>query len=265
MNRVKYTGCLVLLVGILVACGNRDKGDGVRLPRMKEEVLIERLDRLSSTSVEFFYSKIKTKYKDSAQSVSFKTSLRILEDSAVNLLITYARFPVVNAVISKDSMKITNKRENCYILEEVDYIKQQFGVDFTHRNIEELFLGLPVGFQSGAKYHRTKDVTNYTLCSHSKRELDDLKQGELVFYYTLTEDAEFLKSTVIESPSDSTVIRIECKEREAISGHTFPMKMIVIVQRKDQEICAEMEYTKTRIDNNDGIHFVIPESYEACE
>ena len=254
----------VISIFALISCGNRER-NGEKLPKLKDELLLSRLDSLASQSFDFFYSKITTNYKDSAQSVNFKTSLRLINDSAANMLITYARFPVVNAVITKDSLKMTNKREKCYILEEVAFIKESYGIEFSHRNIEELFLGLPIGYDANREYHRVKDPINYTLSSHEKKEIDDLAKDEIVFYYDFTNDAKQLKSVRIESPSDSTQLRIKYEEFELIGAQNFPKKAIVTIQRGDQNILAELNYNKSRTDENEGIHFIIPESYEECE
>ncbi|MGB0914611.1 MAG: DUF4292 domain-containing protein, partial [Crocinitomicaceae bacterium] len=104
----------VLFILALTSCGSKKEQAGDKLAKAKDTELTQVLDSLSSVKFDYFYSKISTKYKDSSQNVSFKTSVRITKDSAVNTLITFARFPVFNAIVTLDSVKVTDKQKKCY-------------------------------------------------------------------------------------------------------------------------------------------------------
>ena len=144
-NRYKILFSFVLVAVIAVSCKTRVPGDIEKLPRVKDEILLEALDEVSTYNFRTFYSKITTEYKDSSRKVSFRTSIRMMKDSILNATISYASIPIINSVISPDSVYISNKREKCYIEESIEYFKQSFGVSFTHMNLEELLLGKPLG------------------------------------------------------------------------------------------------------------------------
>lgn len=84
----------------------------VKVERKRTADLITMLDSLSKTKPKTFYAKIATSYKDTNQEVSFKTSVRIIKDSAITAMITYAGIPLVNSIITKDSLQFTNKKKN---------------------------------------------------------------------------------------------------------------------------------------------------------
>ena len=113
--------------------------NGDKLPKIKDKELVDRLDSLSKIEPRTFYSKLDINYKDSTTDISFKTSLKIVADSAVSAIITYARIPIVTAMVTKDTITVVNKREKCYTVQSLDYLKTTFGVDFTYENMEELF------------------------------------------------------------------------------------------------------------------------------
>ena len=69
-----------------------------------------------------FYTKVSTKYSDTSQNISFKTSIRLVKDSAVNALITYAGFPIYNSVVTPDSLILVNKRGKCYTKTKLNFI-----------------------------------------------------------------------------------------------------------------------------------------------
>lgn len=252
---------------VLMACGTKRAGHLEKLPKAKDNELMDALDSLSNQKFEHFYAKINTKYQDSSQRVSFKTSIRMREDSVVNALITYARIPIINALVSTDSIKISNKREKCYEEQSLDYIKNNFGVDFTYRNLEELFLGFPLGYDNEEKYFRVKDPYAYIICSHRKKQVQRIERkddDEVIIYYILNEDLNQLNSMIVESPKDTTTIKVDYLTRMEADGFQVPNEMKVVITTPRQEINIEMEYSKARIGEKEEIYFVIPEGYDNC-
>lgn len=268
MNQFTKYGFWILSFLILSSCTNNLAHDGVKLEKLKDTEITDVLDSLSSTEYRYFYTKLSTKYKDSAQSVSFKTSIRITRDSAVNALVTFARFPVLNAIVSKDSVQLTDKQKKCYSKESLSYLKESFGLDFSHSNVEELFFGMPVGYVKGDKYYRVDDPFNYTISSHSKREIkknEKKDEREIITFYTLTDDLKQLKNIVIESPQDSTIIRLDYLSFEVVDGFIMPFEVTVSIESPKKSIFVQLEYNKTRIDEPEPIYFTIPEGYEQCK
>jgi hypothetical protein len=97
-----------------------DLMNGDKLPKIKDKELVDRLDSLSKIEPRTFYSKLDINYKDSTTDISFKTSLKIVADSAISAIITYARIPIVTAMVTKDTITVVNKREKCYTVQSLD-------------------------------------------------------------------------------------------------------------------------------------------------
>jgi len=244
----------------------------VKLPKKKPQELIQVLDSLSKPKPGFFYTKISTSYTDTNQNISFKTSVRMVKDSAINTLITYAKIPIVNAIISTDSVTIVNKRDKCYIRQSLSYIKDNFGIDFNYRNIEELILGMPLDYDTAQKYFVIHDPHNYIVSSHKKRELkridrqDKVPQREdIAIQYYLTDDAKSLKGMFIESPEDSTTIRVDYLKRDTVSGYSVPIEVYIRIVSPRNDIRIELSYDKVEIDRPQPLIMVIPEGYEECK
>ena len=247
---------------LLASCGNRREGED-KLPRVKDVVLLETLDSLSNQTFTSFYSKLSSQYKDSTQNRSFKTSLRMFQDSAIGALIKFGSIPIINAVITKDSVKMTNKLEKCYTLQSIDFLKESFGVDFTHRNMEELLMGFPIAYNADAEYDRVKDPYAYLLSSELKKDGDS--GDELIIYYEFDKSAKQLKSTRLYSISDSTEIKIDYLTRQFVDGYSVPENVSIVIRTPKQEINVKLEYRKARVNKRETIHFVIPDSYEPCK
>lgn len=278
---------LFCFIGILllISCARQhvnplDGKDRVKLERRKTSELIAVLDSLSALRPKYFYSKIKCSFKDTNQSVSFKASIRMVRDSAVNALITFASIPIVNALIRPDSVIVVNKREKCVVRQNVSFIKEQFGVDFDYKNIEELFLGLPVGFDTTQKYFQLHDPYNYILSSHKKRAIrreqkgkperflrrEDKQQDDnnVILNYYLSDDAKGIKRIFIDSPDDSTTINVDYLSRDSVSNYLIPNDVMIEIVTPRNHMVVELGYDKSEADTPQEIHFVIPEGYEEC-
>lgn len=258
---------VMLLSLVLISCGSKKNEIFEKLPKVKDNELVKTLDSLSNQHFDYFYAKIGTKYQDSTERVSFKASVRMREDSVVNALITYARFPIINVLVSQDSIKISNKREQCFEIQSIEYIKENFGVDFTYRNLEELFLGMPLGYNNKDKYFRVKDPYSYTICSHRKKQVQRIERkdnDELIVYYQLNKSANQLDRILIESPKDTTTVKIDYFSRMEVNGFQVPKDISIVITTPRQEIRVEMDYSKSRIGEKEDIYFVIPEGYDNC-
>jgi hypothetical protein len=267
MQSIKY-GVVVVLATLLAACSRNKSELVVKLPKKKDVELLDAMDSIADQSYSSFYSKISTKYSDSSQNVSFKTSVRMVGDSATNFMITFARIPVVHALLTNDSVQVSNKREKCYVKESLSYIKEQFAVDFELKDIENLVQGVPVSYNPEYKYYQVESSKGYTLCSHNKRGLKKIEKGnlkEIVMYYSMNPELTELTSTTIVSPEDSTEIFIDYRSRELIGDVLMPKEAAIRITTPDQEINIILEYKKTRINQGEKIHFIIPESYEECK
>lgn len=269
MNRNKYIlpYFAFLVTVLLVSCKTRVPVEMDKLEKIKDDELELALKEISDFEFNTFYAKIATDYKDSSRKVSFKTSLRMVRDSALNATITYASIPIVNSLITPDSVYISNKREKCYIEESMTFFKQSFGVSFSHMNLEELLLGKPVGYNSEEKYHRVKDPYRYMLTTHKEREIRKLeRKGEkdLILSYWIADDLKTLRGMRIESLEDTTMIDIDYLERQWIDSLSVPSKAKIRIITPRQEIVIDMDYNKARLNEEETIHYVVPDKYEKC-
>ena len=239
-----------------------------KLERKKTNELIHVLDSISSKKPDFFYTKISTNYADTNRNISFKTSLRTVKDSAMNILITYAKIPIVNSTITKDSLIIVNKKEKCFIKKDLSYIKENFGIEFNYKNLEEIFLGLPLDYESNQKYFQIHEPNNYIISSHRKHKIkrtEKKAKEDLVIKYYLNNEANHLKNMEITSPSDSVQININYLSRELIDGFNLPKEVNINVKTPKNSISIELTYDKSEINQRQPLILIIPEGYEKCD
>jgi hypothetical protein len=245
-----------------------------KLERKKTQELVHTLDSLFLLRPTFFYSKISTQFQDTNQSVSFKTSIRMVKDSATSALITYAAIPIFNTMLTKDSLTILNKRSKCYSKSKLSSLKDNFGYDFEYKNIEEIILGLPIAYDTNQKYFQIHDPYSYIISSHRKKEIkrNDRarpnrrnESSDIIIKYFLTAGAKGLKKMEIDSPDDSTQIFVEYLSREMVDNFNIPKEVTVNVKTPRNNILVNLTYEKIEINQPQPLFLVIPESYEICE
>jgi hypothetical protein len=242
--------------------------NGDKLPKIKDKELVDRLDSLSKIEPRTFYSKLDINYKDSTTDISFKTSLKIVADSAVSAIITYARIPIVTAMVTKDTITVVNKREKCYTIQSLDYLKTTFGVDFTYENMEELFLGKPLDYNIEQKYFVDHDPFHYSISTHKKRDkkrMDRRPKEDIILNYILSNDGKSLQQTTIKSPSDSTEITVIYEQRQEVNGINVPKVVHMHIKAKEKGIYIKMDYEKVEINEPQELIIIIPEKYEKCK
>lgn len=238
-----------------------------KLPKKKDKELVETLDSLALVKPKSFYSKLSVDFKDTTREISFKTSLKIVSDSAVNAIITYAKIPIVTTMITKDTIKVVNRRDKCYVIQTLNYIKENFGIEFTYQNIEELFLGRPLDYNVNQKYFVINDPYRYQISSHRKREkkrFERKAKEDIIINYFLTNDAKDLKKTTIFSPSDSTEISVDYLSFQVDKGMKVPENVFIQIQTPRNKIFVRIEYEKIEINEPQELIIVIPENYEKC-
>ena len=239
--------------------------------RKKTAELIQALDSLFDQRPDYFYSKWSTKYSDTNQNLSFKTSVRMKTDSAVNALITYAGIPIYQALLTKDTLLISNKRNKCYSKTNLSFFQNNFGYPFTFSNIEELFMGIPLAYDSTQRYYQINNPYYHVISSHRKHEIKKharnikfAEENEIIIKYYLNNDLNRLEKIEIESPEDETNVLVEYISREFIKNFNIPKEVLIKVSTPKNTINVRLEYEKTEINEEQNLNVIIPSSYEVC-
>ena len=150
----------------------------------------------------------------------------------------------------------------------MSYIKENFGIDFTYNNIEELFLGRPLDYKVDQKYFVINDPYRYQISSHRKREkkrFERKAKDDIIINYFLTNDAKELKKTTIFSPSDTTEISVDYLSFQVDKGIKVPENVLIKINTPRNKIFVRLEYEKVEINEPQELIIVIPENYEKCD
>jgi hypothetical protein len=259
-----------LLLLAMASCSRQwtDSGEKPeKLPRLKEKVFIEKMDSLHEMRPKYFYSKIKVTYADEDRKVSFKSSVNIVQDSALSTILSYAAIPVFTAYLDTEKITIVNKKDKCYTGKAISEYSELWGIELSFENIQELIFGLPIGYINGDKYHVLNNPYEYVISTHKKREQkksEKRHKSNLIYTYKLNSKANSLSSAQIYSPVDSFKIDINYAEWQEKEGRLYPKEMIVFLSGPKTSAEIKMVFNKLKINTPRKLSLIIPESYDPC-
>ncbi len=225
----------------------------------RDKKIIDALDSLSQIKPKTYYSKLSVNYIDSSQDISFKTSLKIISDSAIHAIVSYLNFPVALASVSRDSVIIVNKREKCYSAQSLDYFKELLGLNLSLTNLEQVFLGGPLYYDNNRPITISPDLD----CKASttiKRSAED----KVFINYWLNASHNKLSSVEIISPSDNTTVLINYLSWQDINGISVPYEMNLVIKAEQNQLTIRILFEKVEINSPLELIFIIPEQYEIC-
>ena len=226
----------------------------------RDKKIIDALDSLSQIKPKTYYSKLSVNYIDSSQDISFKTSLKIISDSAIHAIVSYLSFPVALASISRDSVIIVNKREKCYSAQSLDYFKELIGLNLSLSNLEEVFLGRPLYYDK----NRATTIFPDLDCKASTTIKRAAEDKDLFINYWLNASHNKLSSVEIISPSDNTSVLITYLSWQAINGINVPYEMNLVIKAEQNQLTIRILFEKVEINSPVELIFIIPEQYEIC-
>ena len=239
--------------------------------KIKDRALAKTLDSLSALKPNRFYAKIKIDFKDDYTDLSFKTSIKLERDSILNAIVTKAGFPIANALISLDSVKILRIPEKCFMKNSWDSFRDLLNIEIDYFNLENILLGRPLTEVFNQKYFVGKEEFDSLLINIKKdstlysQEDSILKTELFMLSYILTDDLKDLAQTRIFRSVDSTMIQIKYNKRQVVSGYNLPYDIIISLSSPRYNLFTQLDYEKIEVNEKIEINFIITQKYEICK
>jgi hypothetical protein len=233
------------------------------------------------------------------QKISFKANIKIVRDSVIWTNITYYGIAGAKALLSEDSIKIINYKDNNYILEDYEKFRDWLNTDMlTLGNLQKVMLGDFVEVESDIKYRLTYEDDSYLLSNISKRKIEkdwmEKKIEKMEKRIEKTEEKnddkrleklekkqdrrpKIYEGLAVESfidPKSHKTSKLVIRDYynggslmatyhnfKAIGEKKIPHEVNLILA-SNNEIKLKIEYYKVSIDKEVSIPFSIPSKYE---
>ena len=261
-----FTCCILSI--FISSCARKHHVSEVVLPpvELNETVpegpqKIKWLDSIHSQPWRWMYGKYNTSYSDGSKKISFKTSLKCSKDSALNALVSFASIPIFNALATNDSLIYVNKKDRCYGKKSIASFKELLGVELSLSNIQELFLGQPIGYNPLQIINDSVSLTGDT-CYVSSR-IDGQKTIE--YSYVSSVKSPRLAWQRIYSPKDSTEAIIRYSNWQIHKNMYVHAVIEITIKINERNINVLFTYDKFELDLPQEIYLQIPNEYAPCK
>jgi len=219
------------------------------------------LDSVHNQPWQWMYGKYTTNYSDGNKKFTFKTSLKCTKDSALNALISFASIPVFNALATTDSLIYVNKKDRCYGQKSIASFKELLGVELSLKNIQELFLGLPLGYNDTLNYRDSLNLAGDSCY------VNGLVVGEktIAYRYASSVNSPRLDWQEITSKEDATTARVQYLSWQRHKDMFIPSSFMIAIKSNERNINVLFTYDKFELDIPQEIYLQIPDDYAPCK
>ncbi len=219
------------------------------------------VDSIHKQPWQWMYGKYSTNYTDGNRSFGFKTSIKCRKDSALNALISVASIPIFNSLASPDSVYYINKKDRCFGKQPISFFESLLGVELSMQNIQELFLGLPLGFKDSMKYVSKFNVKGDSI--YVSATLNGVKP--ITCHYGSSVKSPRLTWQRIFSLEDSTELNIQYDQWGKHGLMDIPSLIDVYITSKKQNIHVILTYERFELNSPQDIYLQIPDDYAPCK
>ena len=211
-------------------------------------------------------AKIKTKFKSrEKQNLAFGTFIKIVKDSAIHATISLATIPVVVALITPDTLKFINKKDQKYFVGGFDYLSRLIKTEISFYEIQDLLVGNPVKLKQSELHYLIEEENQVYLSSKSKNALQLANENSaassewLVKYWV----NELYKTgrTLVENSGKKTMIEITQADYNKVDGQLFPNRTQAEIVTPKDSITIQLNYQRVKINTGVEFEFSIPDHY----
>ncbi len=211
-------------------------------------------------------AKIRTKFKSrEKQNLMFGTFIKMKKDESIHATISILNIPIVVALITPDSLKFINKKDQEYFVGDFSYVRELLKTDISFEEIQNLLIGNPIRLDSNKSNYLIEENEEVYLSSLSQKQLDKRKKATtlssdwLVKYWV----NELYKpgKTVILNDSAETSITVTQADFKKVDGQQFPNRTVAEIITPKDSIVVQLNYQRVKINSNVDYEFSIPSHY----
>jgi len=248
----KYVVYLFLLLPGLFSCKTTG---GIFGNKIKPLTASELDQAISENRIAFntFSSKSKIDVSGPGISQSVSAQIDMIRDSLIGISLRVIGVEGARMLITPDSVKIIDRLNQTYIAKDFAFIRQQFGLNISFADFQNLIAGNPVFY----------DTTSLTTGVAEDKYVLFAQKDVYKNTIWLTPDL-LLNRMFIEDLSAPRNVAVTYSEFDKIDGQPFAFIRSILVDA-EQDYAANIEFTKVTIDEPVEFSFSINPKYKKLE
>jgi hypothetical protein len=215
------------------------------------------LEGINKNRIDFqtFSGKMKVEYTDKdGKGPDLTVFARIIKDSAIWLSInaTVFSYEAFRVLITKDSVKVLNKKDKVVQLRSVSYLQEISQLPFDFTTLQDLIIGNPIYVDSNIVFYR-KNENNISLMSSGEyfKNLITVSNNRYLLEHSKLDDVDMRRNRTC----DLTYANYENR-----NGIQFPTLRKITVAEKSK-IDVDMDFKQYSFNETLSLPFSIPRNY----
>ena len=267
---MKYVLALIIIVSIAISCSptrkintaiaKKDTAQVIMVDEAKRDSLkfiSQVFQGLQKNRIDFktFSGKIKVEYTDKdGKGPDLTVFARVIKDSAIWLSInaTILSYEAFRVLITKDSVKVLNKKDRIVQLRSVSYLQEISQVPFDFSNLQDLIVGNPIFVDSNIVFYR-KNESNISLMSSGAffKNLLTVSNNDYLVLNSKLDDLDARRNRTCA---------LSYGNYENRNGIMFPtLRKITIAEKSTIDV--DMDFKQYSFNETLSLPFAIPRNY----
>lgn len=179
----------VLILALLVSFGlssckstqQSGRKEARQVGDKKTQFILSEIEKNEANGPETLNFRANTEVIKAGKNTSFKTSVRMVQDSVIWMSITAYSYEVARVLATPDSIKYVSRTDKKYFIGGYDFIENKIGVDFSFDDLQSLILAHSFGLENPEKINKRNSKNSYVLSSINKRKLKKMQKGKELY------------------------------------------------------------------------------------
>ena len=251
MNRLFWIGLCISLFTI-VSCKTTVVTEGTVRPTKKPVKFLLRQLEQQKLQYQWFGCRAKIKVDSEQQDVVFTAALRMQKDSLIWVRIKKMSVEGARIKITPQSIEILNRQESQYIKRPFSFIKEEYGLDISFAQLQEVLLGNPILYQDRTLLSGVEEKRLVLKTSPNQKELLKL----------FLRANDFLLDELRGSIEGSS-LSINYSAYEQLEEQQIATKKVVHIDSEEVGVVdINLNFSGIVLNEVQKVSFSIPSSYE---
>jgi hypothetical protein len=274
LNNLLFLAPLIALLSLSSCKSSRQaKADNVRIPNIKTEEL---LDSMAAHELQCDWLSIKYDVEIKTPKIddSFKAYVRLKRDSAIWISATYYSVEIARFLITPDTVKYMDRRNNKYYVGDYSYLSDLFLFEANYNLVQNIILGNSNALvELDEKTKSSKDKGQYFISFLRKGQLrrakrkeernDEFKKDlELIVSLWIDPQTFRVSKTSIKDFNEERGIEVLYKNPEAACNSFYAKNMEITAKSENEQAEVKTSVIKLTTGKEVSLSFTIPEKYE---
>jgi hypothetical protein len=250
MNKIFKIVLAVLVVGGFTSCATLSTASSEgNIKKKSVQFLLNKLEK-NRIDYSWFGSKAKVKYEGSDKKIVFSALVRMQKDSLIWLKLKKMNVEGLRILITPQTIEILNRQESSYTKKPFSFLQQEFGIDWSFSDVQDLIIGNPV------LYKQRKLLASTAANSYLIQSPNAQKEVLKIFLH-----ASDYRMKEIRGSEKNNRIAIQYDTYETINEQNLPLQKNIQIDSERETILLQIEFSKVELNEVQKHSFKIPDSY----